>query len=117
MTYYIRLESRELTVGAVHAVSLSWLEKEATRSGRGLLDMIPLPGVTVYFDSGHATRPPEVRVHHRGFEYSLAGPVVFICWEASSSTEAVVAVTEVLEILPPQAQPGPFIHPLHPTRQ
>ena|GEM_PF-1893874 len=117
MIYFIRLADRELTVGAVHAVSLSWLEKQATLSGGGMLDMIPLPGVTVYFDAGHAVRPPEGRIYHRGFEYSLAGPVVFVCWEVESSTEAVVAVTQVLEILPPQAQPGPYIHPLHPTRQ
>jgi len=111
----MKLDGGELSIRKVRAVSVGWLEKEATQSGRGLLDMLSLDHMTIYFDS-HQQGPTACVIHRDGRAIHLTAPVIFVCWKAESPSEAIVQVSQVMELVRPQ-QPQPFIHPLHPTLQ
>jgi hypothetical protein len=133
-TYCVLLKGGELHVRSRPGVGVRWLVKHATVDGKGELGSVKLSDeVTAYFDSNGAASSGESCVLFPSYdlagvedakpgdrvEFHIAGPVVFVCWKAGSSSEAVVNVSQVMAIRLETVSQDPvgFIHPLWPTLQ
>lgn len=110
-----------LSPGARIKLTLEWLTQNATVNGKGLVDHMTLsPAVTAYFDNDGANSAAVscLLFPDKGESVAIAGPVVLVCWEARSSSEALVTVAQHMSVTaPPVPTTGPYIHPTWPTLQ
>jgi hypothetical protein len=117
-------QTRELTnPGSRINLTAEWLVQNATVGGEGTVDhLIVSPAVTAYFDVDGAHKatlscllfPDQgILFPSHGRTMALAGPVVFVCWNAKSSTEATIITAQHMSVV----TDPPYAHPLWPTVQ